>query len=268
MSRITILAHRHGSLKSMNYFMGEIAAMWRGDGHIVTLQNGPADGVTGDILVQHVDMTVIPEDHLAYARRFPVAINARVTDVSKRRISRFLVRPGDDYRGPVIVKADRNHGGYPEAVLAAKGLMPANYARIWTDYKIYDTAERVPPAAWTDPDVVVERFLPERREGLYCLRIWMFLGDKETNSICYANEPLVKAANLVRRDPIDPPQIPEELRALRDELGFDYGKFDYAMVEGKPILYDANPTPTLGNFPRASMLPRIRLLADGLKTFL
>ena len=37
--------------------------------------------------------------------------------------------------------------------------------------------------------------------------------------------------------------IPEVLRARRSELGFDYGKFDYVLQAGQPVLLDANSTP-------------------------
>lgn len=46
---------------------------------------------------------------------------------------------------------------------------------------------------WHNPDLVVERFLPERHDGHYCLRVWMFLGDKETNTLCYSAHPIVKS---------------------------------------------------------------------------
>jgi hypothetical protein len=35
------------------------------------------------------------------------------------------------------------------------------------------------------------------------------------------------------------PEIPE----LAKRMGFDFGKFDYVMHEGKPVLLDANKTP-------------------------
>jgi hypothetical protein len=114
--------------------------------------------------------------------------------------------------------------------------------------------------------VIVEKFLAERRDGLYCLRTWVFLGDRETNSLSYSKEPVVKARNVLRRAVV--PEVPDELRAMRKQMGFDFGKFDYAIVDGKVVLYDANRTPSLGNFPREQYLPRIKLLAEGIRAFL
>lgn len=37
--------------------------------------------------------------------------------------------------------------------------------------------------------------------------------------------------------------VPEELRAERHRLGFDYGKFDFVVRDGVAILLDANKTP-------------------------
>ena len=33
-----------------------------------------------------------------------------------------------------------------------------------------------------------------------------------------------------------------DLRTMRAPLGFDYGRFDYRIVEGKVVLYDVNRT--------------------------
>ena len=35
-----------------------------------------------------------------------------------------------------------------------------------------------------------------------------------------------------------------ELRRIRAELGFDFGKFDYGVIGDEVILYDINRTPT------------------------
>jgi hypothetical protein len=62
--------------------------------------------------------------------------------------------------------------------------------------------------------------------------------------------------------------IPDDLRRWRRELGFDFGKFDYAIVEGKTVLYDANRTPTAGGIDPELIRERVATLATGLKTFL
>jgi len=58
---------------------------------------------------------------------------------------------------------------------------------------------------------------------------------------------------------------PSEIEALRERMGFDYGKFDYVIHEGRVILLDANKTPT---FQGDANAPHLRELALGIEDFL
>ena len=62
-------------------------------------------------------------------------------------------------------------------------------------------------------------------------------------------------------------EVPEELRQIRRDLKFDFGKFDYTMVDGRPVLFDANRTPTIGDFPKERYLPLAQTLARGIGAF-
>ena len=266
MPHIAIVLHSHGSFGD-SYYLHGIAEIWREKGFKVTVVPGPDSRVEADLAVLHVDLTVVPEDHLEFVRRFPVAINGRIEDISKRRIASHVVRESDGYDGPVIVKADRNCRGIPEAQLAARGLLPESDKRILSRYVVFDSPSQVPPSVWQDPLLVVERFLPERRDDLYCLRMWKFLGDRETNVLSYSMEPIIKSSNIITREPVA--EVPEELRQLRTDLGFDFGKFDYAIVDGRPVLYDANRTPTTPqDLPREQILPELHSLAEGIGFYL
>jgi hypothetical protein len=263
-ARIAILTHAHDVFA--NYFLTEIAHVWREQRHEITLHPGPTREARADLAIVHVDLTVVPPEYLASARQFGRAINANVPDISKRIISRQLVARGDDYDGPVIVKTNRNCGGLPEAKLARKGLIPGGMACKPEDYPIFQFKRMVSEKFWDNPEFVVEKFLYEQRDGHFCLRTWVFLGDRETNSLSYSKSAIVKSNNVIRREPVA--EVPDELRAMRREFGFDYGKFDYAIVDGRVVLYDVNRTPTLGRFSREQFMPRIRLLAEGLDSFL
>ena len=270
MAHILILVHRHGSFDKPRYFMREIAEVWRERGHRISVAHGPpAPGrrLVADVAVLHVDLTVVPEDHLEFLREFPVVINGRVKDISKRAISRNILSQGDAYDGPVIVKTDRNYGGIVEAQLAARtGGRPPSFTCEPKDYAVYRSPRDVPEATWGSADLVVEKFLAEQRDGCYCLRTWVFMGNRETNSLSWARQPIVKSDAVIRREPVA--DVPAELREMRNVLGFDFGKFDYAIVDGRVVLYDANRTPAVGNFSREQFMPRIRLLAEGLHAFL
>ncbi len=280
MPRIVILVHRHGQFNDAAYFLHAIAEVWQQDGIEIRVLRGPGVYMQADLAILHVDLTVAPADHLKFVRQYPVAMNGAVADISKRRTSASIVRRGDGYDGPVIVKTNRNYGGLREGDIADRGSLVRRFARRlrgrmpwpWqgelgvSDYPILPSAARVPWVVWYNPDLLVERFQPEIRDDCYCLRTWVFLGDRETNSLSYSKQPIVKSENVIRREVVA--EVPDELRQIRRELGFDFGKFDYAIVGDRVVLYDANRTPTLGNFPREQYLPRVRHLAEGIGAFI
>jgi hypothetical protein len=280
MGHIAILVHKNGSFDNPQYLLREVAETWRENGWRISVLHGPQGKIAADLAILHVNMTTVPKDYIEYLAQFRIVLNGRVADISKRRISTNLVRLGDDYNGPVIVKANRNCGGEHEANLLAAttpfhryelalrrrlpwGLRP--YLKS-SDYKVFSAANEVPHIVWLNPDLVVERFLSEMREGFYCLRMWKFLGDREINSLCYSKHPVVKSSNIVRRELVS--DVPEELRQIRRAMGFDFGKFDYAIVDGQVVLYDTNWTPTMGVMPREQYLPQARHLAEGLDVFM
>jgi hypothetical protein len=277
---VVILTHRRTPLGGKQYFLGAIADVWREEGLRVSVVDEPAVRIDADAAILHTDLTVAPQQHLAFVRSYAVAINGAVSDISKRRTSAHLVRRGDGWTGPVIVKTDRNCGGAAEDRVAARGSHVARAVRTvrnalpWgfrariptSEYRILGSVREVPWVVWRNPDLVVERYLPERRGAHHCLRTWVFFGDRETNSICWSDQAVVKADNVLGREPVA--DVPPDLRTIRRELGFDFGKFDYAIVEGRTILYDANRTPTVGAFPREQVLQRIRVLAAGIRAFL
>ena len=278
MHHIAIIVHRHFPLDNSRYLLQEIAEIWQDQGLRVSVLNSSDNHVDADLAILHVDMTAIPGKHLALARRFPVTINGSVTDISKRRISSNLVSRNNGYQGQVLVKTNNNCRGGCDAEIASKGSLLKKYANSlrsrlpWSwraklsDYPIFESVEQVPRAVWYNPALVVEKFLPERSNSFYCLRTWVFLGDKESNSVAYSNEPIVKSNNILRSEKVA--EVPDELRQMRRDLAFDYGKFDYAIVNGRVILYDTNRTPTMGSLSREKLLPTIRLLAEGIRVYL
>jgi len=118
MSHVLILVHRHDTFERERYVLHEVAAAWREQGFRVTVAPGPDQLVKADVVVLHVDLTTIPTEYVAFLRRYPRVVNGGVVDISKRTISGQLVRRGDGYEGPAIVKTDRNSGGSRERRLA------------------------------------------------------------------------------------------------------------------------------------------------------
>ena len=290
--RIVIIVHRNDSVGGKGYWLGPISECWRESGVRVSVISDPRVHIEADLAILHVNLTVIPREYLTSVRRYSVTINGSVSDISKRAISSHLVHREDPYGGPVIVKTDRNCKGNSETRLARKGLSsPARgdllrnhldylkeeyrfARRKWRygsskkffDYPIFDSISGVPDAVWRDSELVVERFLPERYNSRYCVRTWLFLGDQERHAIFYSHEPVIKSRNIIGYERLS--EVPEALREIRRELKFDFGKFDYTMVDGKPVLFDANPTPTVGDFPRERYFQIAQPLSNGIGVFL
>jgi len=148
----------------------------------------PSSSHQFDLLLPHIDLTKVPGKYQHYMERFPKVLNRRVVDISKRHISKNLVSKNSDYKGPVIVKTNANYGGLPETF--NPGLVEKIYNRTYrffkpgvvrkmkpSNYQVYNTIEDVPHPVWRNPNLVVERFMPEREDDYYCIRVCFFLGD-------------------------------------------------------------------------------------------
>jgi hypothetical protein len=293
MPRVAIVLRRDDSLDKRAYWLRAIAECWRAGGIEVSVINDPLARIEADLAILHVNLTVVPPEYLACVRSSATTVNGDVSDISKRVVSSHLLHREDRYGGPVIVKTNRNDKGIQELQYARKGLgsllRPRDAARSYLDYfreefrrtrrwqrygsrkaflnyPVFDSMAAVPAAVWGDDDYVVERFLPEMRDGRYCVRTWLFFGDGERHALFFSDHPVVKSRSIKGYEPLT--EVPEELRQMRRDLKFDFGKFDYAIVDGRPILFDASRTPTIGDFPRDRYLPIAQILADGIGAFL
>jgi len=277
---IAILTHARQGLDA-GYSLAAIAEhFWRPRGWQVLLHQGLAPPPAADLAILHVDLTRVPADYLALADRYPRTLNGAVGDIGKRAVADGLVRPGDGYDGPVVVKTELNHLGSAEQALArasrrrrsalgtARRWLPAR----WSGgppggaYRVYRQVGEVPAWVWRRPELVVQRLFTERRRGLYALNQWYFLGRGGVVSTMLSPQPFVKMATVTERLPLHD-EVPENLRARRAALGFDYGKFDYIVERGEARLLDANKTPHLsGDSPTlARMLAIHGALAAGLE---
>jgi len=271
MARIVVITHTFDRLTKRRFFRppvsrymicGVLSEMSR-RGHSWTVARGVDDRKGGDLAFLHADATLTPPELAEYGRRFPVCLNLRVSDISKRKISNVLLERGDAWSGPVIVKTNLNHCGFPEERLNRRARWrfrrpPFPGVRGKHDYEIFDSLSAVPTGIFDDPDLVVERFLAEREVDGFALRNWVFCGDYNYGGRWVAQGPMVKGATVFRHELC---AIPESLRKRREELGFDYGKFDFAVHDGQAFLLDANKTPGLIPPGGASLVG----LADGLE---
>jgi hypothetical protein len=242
---------------------------WGKAGHEVVVAFGIGNLPDADLAILHVNLSLVPDSYAEAARRYPKAVNGAALDIRKRTVSRFLVRPGDGWNGPVIVKTDLNCNGMPEwvarfRVLSRQGLHNEPQPPI-PGYTIYDRPDEVPATTWSDPALVVERFLPERDDHGFYLRTWIFFGKQECCRRFLSRKTVIKGADYIA---FTPAEVPEILRAERERLGIDYGKFDFVIHEGQPVLFDVNKTPGIPPAQKPRLRSAYAGLAPGIATYL
>lgn len=279
--RILILLHaRDRWAERRAYQIWGIADIWRSWGIEVVVQRGVDRFVDADIVVNHVDLTVVPQPYVRQMARYEVAINGRCTDISKRLVSRHLVRPGDGWDGSVIVKTDRNFGGELERLV-----LRSRAGRVWDEvrvrlsrrpwrirrflpthaYAVLGSVSAVPEDVWRNPYLVVERFLPEREGDFYVLRTLTLFGDRWVSRRTASASPVVKSGNAIRVEDVEP--HPDVFAAAR-RLGLDRGKVDYVLHGGRAVVLDANRTNTMGRTMTPQRAREIfQRLAPGLRSF-
>lgn len=279
MATIVILFHER-TRDPGRYKVHFLSEFWRAAGHRVVCLFGTRRYVPADVLLVHVDLSVVPPSYLRFADRYPVVINRHLTDIRKSTVSRSLLGSSEEWHGAVIVKSNLNYGGHPERVLAplsirllrgaarrASHLVRLPFHR-WEPlaYTVFDCRSEVPTALLTRRDLVIEKFIPEVSDGLYHVRTHQVLGDRWTSIRLASREPVVKAHNSVFEN-VPPHPIVDR---WREELEVDYGKLDYVVVDGQPILLDVNKT--IGVLGRSdtpeSVQASRRHLAEGLDVFL
>jgi hypothetical protein len=263
--RIAVLLHKNDRHHNLDrYSIVQLAKVWEDDGHEVVFLFGPKQFVPADLVIVHVNLSVVPDDYIRLARRYPIALNAGITDIRKRTFSTGMLEKGDHWDGPVFVKSDLNYGGYPERNLG-RGWLTRNYRTIrrarrlfdrilghtplFADssaYEMYENLADVPDAYFDRDDIVIEKFRPEFEDGLYHTRFYLFLGDSGAHRRLSSKVPVVNRANHVDVVPLDPDP---GILAVRQRFGLDYGKLDYLKLDGEIILLDVNKTIGAGRLP-------------------
>jgi hypothetical protein len=279
---IAILLHEHEWRRSLPRFaIWHLANVWREEGIRVFFLFGTHKYIPADLAILHVDLTRVPETYTEFASRYPIVLNGRIKDIRKSTFSRHLVRPDDGYDGQVIVKSDLNYAGEPERKLLGSlvsrismrfssrlpsfqsvrdGSQPAFKSP--ADYKIFDNRRKVPKGWYKRDDILVEQFLPELQNGFYCLRNYHFLGDRGVCVLRKSTNPIINSSTAMDRSEIEP--AAEIVEAVRN-MGMDYGKLDYVLHDGKPVLFDINKTPGAGK--SEAYIAMCREWAQGIKRY-
>lgn len=236
------------------YWVHSMTPHWQARGIEVVHAAGTRALLPADAALVHVDMSVVPRRFIEAASRYPVVFNTRVTDIRKSRLPgrTHVVRNAKAPTGPVLAKTDFNCAAIPERELWKNGTRGLPLRERWhlyrfgrksleVNYALHGDASELPASIWKDPRYVVERFLPEREGAHFVLRWAFFLGSAAVGLIGRGANPVVRASETVR--PVEPmSEIHPEVLRYREEIGLDYGKIDYVLHEGRPVILDVNKT--------------------------
>lgn len=274
---LVILVHPFDDFWNSRYWFAAAAKSLQQRGVNIHVCSDPTRCPAADASILHVDQTRIGPEFVRAAHRSRHAINVRTTDISKRAVCTHVLRRSDSWSGPVVVKTNRNSSGMKEALAARQRSLATRVARSlhrrlpWylraelggKDYRVYPSIRDVPALVWPSPWLVVERFYPEPEGHLFLLRSCVFFHDASISLIRRGTESIVRPPFPC--DAVvcfDPP--PAEVSKRARDLGFDYGKFDFTLHEGRPIVFDCNRTPTGPSYTQHDFDRYGAHLADGL----
>lgn len=238
-------------------------------------------------LLFHVDLTDsarLPMDRAALVARLAEAgisvLNGAAIDISKRAVQAACAACGlpsvattAEEGSPdelLIVKSNLNFGGETEAQLgpaerARLGLAAAAApAPMRIQYPVRPR-EELPPGLWSDPAVVIERFIANDEciffrayllgERMVISAAVHYLAVKRMNQGLARQQFYFRAGAPIEvpdrsRRVLDalPPELPDQVARLARHLGIDYGAIDFVMDDARRCYaIDVNTTPAWGN---------------------
>jgi len=257
--QIAILHHEFDNLGSIGaYAINALADIWRKDGHTVINLFGIRKFIPADLIIVHVDLSVVPAEYITFAERYPIVLNGKAQDIRKSSFSRYLLQKDDPYTGPVFIKSNTNSAGMSESRLRKFSLFgfstgqytakvlnilqysfASNTIHRASDYLVVGSLQEVSPKWFKRKNIVIQKFCPEFEDGLYHTRFYNFLGDHGDCMRISSREPVVNIRSSVS---VERSNVHPKIEKMRRDLQFDYGKFDYVIHEGEPVLLDINKT--------------------------
>ena len=277
---IAVLLHaRDTRFTSIKYLLGPLLKEWEGMGFDIQILSGMKRFVAADLVICHVDLTVVPADYRAFLDRYPVVVNRNLVDISKTVVSDNILDEADGYLGSVIVKTNHNAAGLPERRLLSYRLhdsLPMRAARRAGrmlgarrpdhGYSVFPSLAAVPRRVFADRTLIVERFLPEVEGDTYHVRGWYCFGDREFNIVLRSKDRIVKGETCI--DVSEAP-VPLEFRHIRERFRCDFGKLDYVLRNGEVVLFDVNRTPVIHALAQGGLVEKAaRHLAGGIWSML
>ena len=265
------------------YTIHHIAEIWKKDGHNVDYIFGVDEHVPADIIIVHIDFSIVPQKYLDFAANYPIALNGKLSNICKSGFSKGLLKADSNWDGQVIVKSNLNHGGIQEQIysdtlrkpyadlyrrLISKIKRFMGYEPVFSDpydYKIFENISMVPKHWFHSSNAIVEKFVPEIENDLYHIRMFQILGDHWICERLASPKPIVKGGNCVKVEIVEPDE--EVFQWCRD-LQIDYGKLDYVVHNGKPVLLDVNKTiGATGLINKKENDKKRQYLSEGISTY-
>ncbi len=215
----------------------------------------------------HVDLSFVSDAYLEFAKNYPITINAKIQDIRKSVVSSNIVSADSDWGGEVIVKTDLNFSGRPETLLdypksvvrnantmlflerlkSLKNRLSGDRGNRKLRYQIFPGINQVPEHYMLDENFIVEKFLPEMEDDYYCIRMFQCLGDKFDCTRLYSKRPIINYGEGGKAHFIEPDEI---VHQWRRQYNLDYGKIDYVIHQGKPVLLDISKTTGTSGIPK------------------
>ncbi len=303
----TILILRDRISKPMQYVIDHYSLRWKDAGYRVIDHVGLTDIPFADIVIVHIDLTVIPPEYVDYINELPRVINGKILDISSRRFSRLLLSKTDNYTGEVIVKTNANHGGHPEYEILKQKYLPGTpflsniLLRIFRlsffksilklcfpkilnkrgdgkSVNNWNTVETLNPLAYpifpdiksVPPDVWENDHLIVERFINSCKDGLFYMH----YYVFFGDKEI--SGRVGSPNPIvkfgnyvsdEEIPVPDEVRQWRKDLKIDYGRFDYLEAGGKYFLIDVNKTEGGGD-TNYEYPDEMDLLSSGLKFYL
>lgn len=253
--RLAILHSRATDPGARDHMVMKVADCLQASGVDVVHLYGTARFEPADAVFVHVDLSVVPRDYLELAQRYPIRINGEAVDIRKRGFVDGLLDARSDYPGAVIVKSNLNYGGAPEqkersmlerAAFRLRRMAEGVPALTQTksDYRIYPSLSKVPPASFSK-DLIVQKLILEKDGDQNLLREYFFLDDLHFENVERSSDVIITEDEQLGCKPFEPHP---KLREMRRRLKLDYGKIDYVISNGEPFIFDANKTLGMGQY--------------------
>ena len=303
----TIVILRDHSDDPMKYSIDHYIVRWRKSGYRVLDHIGPENVPSGDVVVVHIDASVIPSEYIQVINRFPKSINGRILDITRRNFSQILLSERDDYTGAVLVKTNANYGGSPEYETkrstryqtlepSASPLSLIEFARqtprILKNRLVrlcQKLRKRLLPINWKTVEVLNPYAYPIYEniqavpKGVWKnphLVVEKFLGQQVDGLFTTYYYVFFGSREIVGRLKAESPivkfttcvedielEVPDFVRQWRKELQIDFGRFDYLEFDGQFFLIDVNKTEG-GGASNEQYADAFDYLAAGLEDYL